>query len=302
LNANYQCSSAVLLGTTAAANYPRYIEVSRDGSTAFCLTNNTIQIVNVNSRSIVCNIALTNSQWWSRAALSGDGKVLAVAMRDTGAYYLYSTNNGQLIRRILAPRPTVDVAVSNDGSKVLTTGADSMIRIYNVSDGTLISSLQGHSTSPIALSFTRDGKTLISGSLNQIIFWDWQSNTKLTTTQGLFFERPIFILPDGNVYYLSFGYQTVYIYNLTQNKLITTLHAPDYTYEGFLTSDGLTLVAGGNGEFLVYNLITGSLIQRIDCPGAIVARTLDDTQLITGDGHRNGPYRFFQMIFSWVGS
>jgi len=304
LNTNYQCSSVISLGSKSTKNYSFFIEVCRDNSTMLCQSSNDIQIIDIKSKSLLCDLSFLNSKRISRASLSGNGKILGVALQDTGVYYLYETTGGRLIQTINVPPPSVDLVISNDGKKIITSGTDNVIRVWNISDGTLLSLLTGHSSSPIALFLTFDGNTLISGSSDQFIFWDWQSGTIVKKSQGSFFTKPIFVLPDGNVYTMTYGYRTVSIINLIQNVVTASLEAPSYTSQGYLTSDGLTSVVGGGGEFLIFNLNTKTLIQRIPYGrgSIIVASSVDDSQFVTADGNSTQPYKFFQMIFSWVGS
>ena len=65
------------------------------------------------------------------------------------------------------------VSISPDGSMVAAGSLDSVIRIWEVSSGTLLDSLRGHRDSVYSVAFTPDGKGIISGSLDKSLkLWD----------------------------------------------------------------------------------------------------------------------------------
>jgi len=58
----------------------------------------------------------------------------------------------------------LSVAFSPDGKTVASTGADQLIKIWDVGTGEERLTLKGHSSQVNSISFTSDGKTLVSGS------------------------------------------------------------------------------------------------------------------------------------------
>ena len=68
------------------------------------------------------------------------------------------------------------VSISPDGTMVAAGSLDSIIRIWEVSSGTLLHSLRGHRDSVYSVAFTPDGKGIVSGSLDKSLkFWDLSS-------------------------------------------------------------------------------------------------------------------------------
>jgi WD40 repeat protein len=301
-SAVYQCLSAEQVGSIQTGNvFNDYLESSRDGSAVLCKTLlNDIEVLDLRTERPLRTFAF--SQKISNATLSGDGQILGVALKDTGMFNFYSASTGQLIRTIQVPPPALDLAISNDGSRVMTSSADTVIRIWNIGDGSLVGSLIGGTSSPVSLSLSDDGLTLISGSGSNIRLWDWQSGQLLRITQGGYFSKPVFLMRSGDVYQVEYDYEAIIIHNLSQNKAVAALHAPYYTSPGFLTSDGSTLVAGGVGEFFIYNLINNQMVQRIHFPagGIYIARTASDSTFIATDLNSSSPFALFLMKFGWT--
>lgn len=302
LRANFECSSVNFTGSTPTnVSFRNYIETSRDGSITLCKTMiNSIELLDNNNKTTIRSFSF--SQNISNATLSGNGQLLGVALGDSGIFNVYSTNDGHLIQSIEVTPPAIDLAITNDGAELITSSSDNIIRIWDITSGTLLRTLSGHTSSPISLSLSADGKVLISGSTNSLLLWDWQTGALLKTTEGAYFERPVFMLRDGNIYNIIYDYMKITVWNLSQNQIFSVLTAPYFTYTGYLSSDGLTLVAGGVGEFLVYNLNTKSLVQRIhNSQGAnIIGWTANDTELVVADRNSDSDYSFFKLNYSWV--
>ena len=60
--------------------------------------------------------------------------------------------------------PTVSIAVSPDGSQIATGGFDGVVRVWDLSDGQLRRTLEGHFARVTSVEFTSDGSLLVSGS------------------------------------------------------------------------------------------------------------------------------------------
>jgi WD40 repeat protein len=91
---------------------------------------------------------------------------------EQGAIATWNVHTGKLIHTFNPPNPVDKVVISPDGKTFATSTWDSKagtIKIWNLETGTLLRSLQAHLSVVDSLSFSPDGKTLISGSLDQSI-------------------------------------------------------------------------------------------------------------------------------------
>jgi len=76
---------------------------------------------------------------------------------------------------LLAHNYTVEsLAFSPDGA-VIATGSERVIRLWDISEGKVIGSLEGHLDSVRSIAFSADGKYIVSGSLDgSIKVWDYE--------------------------------------------------------------------------------------------------------------------------------
>jgi hypothetical protein len=72
------------------------------------------------------------------------------------------------------------IAVTTDGKKFATGGADQIARLWNASTRELISTLEGHAASVTGLAFNKDGTWLATGSSDaELKVWDIQTKEQI---------------------------------------------------------------------------------------------------------------------------
>jgi glucose repression regulatory protein TUP1 len=65
------------------------------------------------------------------------------------------------------------VCVSPDGSLLAAGSLDTVVRLWDTSNGQLLDKLKGHNDSVYSVAFSPDGKFLVSGSLDKTLkLWD----------------------------------------------------------------------------------------------------------------------------------
>ncbi len=74
------------------------------------------------------------------------------------------------------------VAFSRDGHTLTSLSNDKTIKLWNVADGSLLSTLEGNS-SIYSVAFSPDGRTLASGSYDKTIkLWNVADGSLLSTS------------------------------------------------------------------------------------------------------------------------
>lgn len=102
--------------------------------------------------------------------ISYDGKILASSSSD-GLLRLWSLPEGRLIQSFYESNV---FAISHDGNYLATASAQYII-LKSISNGAIIKTFYGHTEKVTSLSFSPDGKTLASGSVDKSIrLWDLQ--------------------------------------------------------------------------------------------------------------------------------
>jgi WD40 repeat protein/tRNA A-37 threonylcarbamoyl transferase component Bud32 len=91
------------------------------------------------------------------------------------------------------------VAVSPDGTRFASAGADRTVKVWDAATGKALCTLQGHQDAVFSVAFAPDGKRLASGSADKTVrVWDARTGEALLTLEG--HENKVFCVgfsPDG---------------------------------------------------------------------------------------------------------
>jgi len=139
----------------------------------------SIDLLEASSGKVVKQLAKNDPETvFSDAALSPDGKLLAVAIRAYKAprklLRLIDSANGEVVREIKGEGEGwyLSVAFSHDG-KTLALGSKDEITLVDVSTGKLVDRLKDKMSTVAFVGFSPDGKTLISRSHDRKVrVWD----------------------------------------------------------------------------------------------------------------------------------
>jgi hypothetical protein len=131
-------------------------------------------------------------------AFSSDGKKLASSGSD-GTIHIWDLDDGQKTRaveqRTKSPdpqgRPGVrftisanasDVAITADGTRVASAGADGIVKVWNLATGAEVPNLIRQGTSASCLAFSPDGDLIVAGYTDgTVTFWDSAHGKALQT-------------------------------------------------------------------------------------------------------------------------
>ncbi len=189
---------------------------------------------------------------------SPDGTLLASGGGEPsrgGELKLWNVADGTLVREILdAHSDTVYcVRFSPDGSQLASCGADKFVKAFNVADGSLIRSFEGHTHHVLGVAWRADGKVLASGSAdNSIKVWDAQSGDQLRTIGGFGKEvTSIEFVAEGTEVIASSGDKTVRLFNTADgNNPRNFGGGVDFMYTAAAAPDGSLILAGGQDSVL----------------------------------------------------
>ena len=108
------------------------------------------------------------------AAFSPDGRRVALSDSRSGQSFISDAATGKrLIGPLVHPDFAIGVAFDPSGEFLFTTYTESIVRVWNASNGSLIRTLTGHANGVRSVRFSRDGRRMTTASLdNTIRLWD----------------------------------------------------------------------------------------------------------------------------------
>ena len=141
-------------------------------------------------------------------AFSPDGKLLAYSTR-TPLVSLLEVPSGNFIRGIKAldteEGTVMGVAFAPDGESLLTAGTDGIIREWNLTDGSLRRTFEGHADTVYGIAVSPDGSLLLSGGRDhESRLWDMPSGKLIQVFKpGISIVRRVRFSPDGSLFLAS---------------------------------------------------------------------------------------------------
>jgi diadenosine tetraphosphatase ApaH/serine/threonine PP2A family protein phosphatase len=160
------------------------------------------------------------------------------------------------------------LAFSADGEVLATGSWDSTVKLWRVSDGSLITSLDDHTEPVLTLAFSADGEVLATGSADSTVkLWRVSDGSLITSLDD--HTEPVLTLAfsaDGEVLATGSADSTVKLWRVSDGSLITSLD--DHT-EAVLTlafsADGEVLATGSvDSTVKLWRVSDGSLITSLD--------------------------------------
>lgn len=163
------------------------------------------------------------------------------------------------------------IAVTPDGSQILSGSNDKTVKLWDFETGRLLSSFVGHTELVSAVAVTPDGHRVISGSWdNTIKVWDLQSGQLILSLVG-HTDRvtSIAIVPDNRTLVSGSEDKTLKIWDLGTGRLLRSIEGHKGGINSLaITPDSRMIVSGGEQrEIMVWDLKSGALIRSFDCHG-----------------------------------
>ena len=257
---------------------------------AFSPDSSTIGVVGITPEDSLGTLGLTSPSIWDvqnkkvKQVLITDSNSFAVVYsRDGGklatgglfkAYVWDTRNKAPEIETPFKTFPngksvTSAVALSPD-NKTLATGdyENGVIKLWDVETGKEKLELNGHTIGVMGLSFSSDGKTLVSGSKDKTIkLWDVETGREkqtLTGHNGWVYD--VNYSPDGTTLVSASEDKTVMIWDVQTGALKQTLTGHgDQVYKAVLSPDGTTIATGSADKTLrLWDAQTGALLQTLN--------------------------------------
>ncbi len=264
-------------------------------------------------------------QVWNRTTgeiqeLGGQG--IAISMFPDGKQFATSwlgpkvqivgVDSGDVVRELDHGAVVRVLALSKDGTRLVTGGLDHRLKVWKTSTGELISSFQKHDSWLTRAVFSADGKSVYSaGHDNKVHLWDASNGNEmrremehpetvwglavspdgrfvLTGTGGSFIGSPI------NLYISQGQDNKIRMWDTAAGKQLDEMKGHTNTvYTLDISPDARLAVTGSwDGTIRLWDLETRTEISRIEGGQGYVTRVLftpDGTQVIAGGGVTRQP-------------
>ncbi len=160
----------------------------------------------------------------------------------------------------------VGVDVSDDGSRIVTAGADGTVRVWDAASGDAVAVLRGHTSDAVDAAFLPGGERVVSaGADGTVRLWEVESGEEIGRFEGeTAAVSALAVSPDGRLIASAGENQAVIVWDaetlepVEYSPLLTT--APLWAVA--FSPDGATLAAAGglagqSGSVLLWDAATG---------------------------------------------
>ena len=171
---------------------------SRDGNTLVSASaDNTVRIWNPKTGQQVRSLSGHSGTVFG-LALSADSAWIVSAGGDN-TVRLWDRLSGRQLKQINAPGALYTVAIHPDGKTVAAAGIDRKVFIYDVFNGTLKATLEGHPDYIYRVAFNHAGNRLLScGYSGHLVVWDFPSGKQLYAVRASGVLNSVAYAPDDS--------------------------------------------------------------------------------------------------------
>lgn len=226
-----------------------------------------------------------------RVAFEGLGRNLWSAHAD-GRLSYWACATPSFLRRFDHGGPVYAVAISRDGSTIVSGSADQTVRLWDMATGQQRAQLTGHQGAVHAVAFTPDESMVVSAAADRTIrLWDVTGGRQLKQLAN--FEETIYTVavhPNGQTVAAAGADRKVHLLNIATGVTEKILEGhTDYVHSLLFDTKGTRLMSFGYaGNLKVWNLADGKPLyaERIGRIGNTAQYSADGASVIlaSGDG------------------
>lgn len=150
---------------TPAAGFIRGLELSPDGTTLLALrSRRSMELWSADEGTLLRQLT-GHGAWWRAAAFGPDGDWLAATVDGDRVIHLWDLSTGTVTTGHPVTHWVDGLAVSPDGSLLLSRGSDTAVRLWDRATGAEVRALT-FATKPYAMAFAPDGAALAVGTMS----------------------------------------------------------------------------------------------------------------------------------------
>ncbi len=240
---------------------------------ATCSLDGTVKLWNVTS-SFDWTLITTYSQHSSYVyALEWLDKDTLASGSYENTIKLWSPTTGQTKRTIQTNQSARSLAKLNTNNHLAAGLRNGVIRIYNINDGNLVSSLVGHRSNVFDLVQISDDLLASSSDDETVRIWNLTTNTCRFILAG--HSNPVIGLKQitSNILATASLDKTIKLWDTTSGRLTRTLtgHTNSIYRSVDLINNGQTLVSGSEDQTIkLWNWSTGECLSTIQTTGSFI--------------------------------
>ena len=258
----------------------------------------SVQPISAQSIAPIIELARLGKGRITEVGYAPDGNTLAVA--SSLGIYIYDVYTFKQKDFIETNSRVNSIAFSPDGAILASGSDDRTVRLWRISDGKLINSLEGHTSSVINVAFSPDGTVLASGSGDRTIrLWRVSDGKLLNSLEGHNgWVESVAFSPDGTVLASGSGDRMIRLWRVSDGKLLNSLEGHTTTKISVAFSpDGIVLASGSQDRTIrLWRVSDGKLLKFHEGYTdyvRIIAFSPDGA--ILASGANDGPVRLWRV-------
>ena len=228
----------------------------------------------------IINSFNSHTSWVESVAYYNDK--LASGSRDKNIV-IYNLTTNQVERTITTPSIISVIQFSSNGTSIISAHWDGKLRIYNLSDGTLLTTI--NVTPGVAITaiqiFNNGSYIAVGTTIGTVKIFNLTNQTEVATLTG-FVDSVTEILCSENELFASSSDKTLRVWNIN-NFSSAGIYTTDSSINSFTISNNTLLIAKGNGyiELLNRSTLLNVGLQKISGYGLTRIRTSPDNMRIS---------------------
>ena len=227
-------------------------------------------------------------------AMHPGGRILAAGCSDSRIFQWNLPDGNLRDAEIIGPAPMTRALVySPDGELLAAASGDNRIRVFRLSGGQMLKTLEGHRAMIRALAIHPDGRTLYSAGFDGAIrFWRFPYGPELNTLRPGGDEVFSMALGANGQHLLTCGADSlVRVWNLPDGTAARELemHTDTVTHLAASPTSELVASAGREGMIHLWNYSSGGLVRSFaNSSSPITALLIHSTDQVLIGGRNNG--------------
>ncbi|KAI9367738.1 quinon protein alcohol dehydrogenase-like superfamily [Aspergillus egyptiacus] len=195
---------------------------------------------------------------------SANGSMLLTAVRNRAQ--IWSTKLGMLIHDLHGRCDPVSHAVFGNDDKLVATMSrrGKVIELWDTCGGALTKTLEGHTDGILCVDFSKDGRCIVSSSLDKTIrVWDWRNGTTLHELKGHTGEIDTISFTSAGDQVLSYSTEdgTLRLWDAAKGTFHYVHKTSSVTAVAILRDHGIIAYAAVDYAIALWNLNTKILIR-----------------------------------------